>query len=1001
MLLNLVFWLVVTAGLLAYWRMPKEEFPPISTDRVVVAAAWPGGAPEDIEDGVLRPLEEAIAAVPSLRHTFSEATQGRALLTLEFERGTDAEAAVEDVRRAVDGVDDLPAALVGPDVQVAAVEVVLTHAALVGDPRRGDVARTLADELRAQPGVADVEIMGAYERRIRVELNAPRARALGITVADVADALKAASVGAPAGTLAFDGDLLAVRTLKGIETVDDIARVPLSVAGGTHLTVGQVAQIGEEWVEPEVTFRVNGQPAIQMVVLRKATADALSSVPPVWRYLRERAEILPPGLDLIPHDASDYILRRRLAALAGNGAMGLILVALLLGVFVGIRNGLLVVWGMPVAFLGSFAAMHLFGVSLNLISMFALLLVTGIIVDDAVVIVENVQRHLEMGKDRMRAALDGTAEVFTPVMAATITTCLAFAPLLMLEGLVGRVMRIIPTVVILALVMSLLEAFLILPSHFAHHGRRVATPDDNAPTRAILRLYEPLLRRVVMPRWRLPALASLMVVVTLGLSLAFVMRVSLTTAGRPVFAYIELTMAPSAGKATTRAALEDVEQQAMDEAGPLLRHIRSRAGMQGMPDEVPLYGPRYGMIVLGFHDDPDEADAVHAFLKRTQQRLERRADVSEVSVTSLGGGPPVGKPIDVRIRAEDEGAVAKAVSATLLHLEARPGVKGVRTDSGRGADAFEVHLDPARAARVGLREGQVARTLRGALDGLVALDMTIDGRTSEVRVVLPERGARTEVQDLALRVGERGSVRLRQVADVVRTSGVARVSRLDGARSVRVVADLDDTVSTASAEQRALQVALTEHKDDVSLVWGGEAEDTRESFRRLPYAAIMAALLIYVVLAVQFSSYVQPLIMMAAVPLGLAGVFIGLFTFRLDLSLSAMIGAVGLIGIVVNDSLVLVDFINTRRREGASAQEAVTSASLQRLRPILITTLTTVVGLLPLALGIAGTEPMLAPMAVSLSVGLTFATALTLVAVPVLYLVLDDIVSALRRASSS
>lgn len=999
-LLNLVFWLVVISGLLAYWRMPKEEFPPISTDRVLVAAAWPGSSPEDIEDAVLRPLEDAVAAVPGLRHTFAEATQGRALLTLEFNRGTDIEEVTEDVRRAVDGVEGLPREIVGPEAEIAAVQVVLTHGALLGDPRRTDVAETLADEIRALPGVQDVELEGGYERRIKVELHPARAHAMGITVGDVTAALRAASIGAPAGTLQSDGDGLLVRTRKGIQTVDDLAGVPLSVAEGSHVTVGDVAEIRDEWVEPDVTFRVNGQPAIHFVILRQETADALRSVPPVTEYLLDRAETLPEGLDLVPHDASNYLLSHRLAALAGNGAVGLVLVALLLGAFVGLRNGLLVVWGMPVAFLGAMAAMHVSGTSLNLISMFALLLVTGIIVDDAVVIVENAQRHLEAGKTRLQAALDGTAEVFSPVLAATVTTCLAFAPLLMLEGLVGRVMRIIPIVIMLALAASLIEAFYILPGHFAHHGKKDAAPDENAPTRLVRRLYEPILRLITKKGWRLPSLAALILFVAGSIALAGVMRLSLTTPGRPVFAYIELTMAPSAGKSTTREALAEVERAALAEAEPLLRFIRSRTGMQGMPDEIPLYGPRYGMILLGFHDDPDEADAVHAFLDSIEERLKRRPDISEVSVTSLGGGPPVGKPVDVRIRGENAPAVTAAVDAALLHLEARPGVSGVRTDGGRGADSFEVQVDPARAARVGLREGQVARAMRAALDGSVALEMQIDSWTAEVRVALPEPSARTDVQDLPLRVGDRGSVRLRQVADVARRAGVGRVARVDGARSVRVVAELDDEVSTATAEQDALTEALADHDDDVALIWGGEAADTRESFERLPYAAILALLLIYAVLAVQFGSYLQPLIILAAVPLGVAGVILGLFTFRLDLSLSAMIGAVGLIGIVVNDSLVLVDFINNRRKEGASAQDAVIDASLVRLRPILITTLTTVFGLLPLALGIAGKEPLLAPMAVSLSVGLAFATALTLIAVPVIYLVLDDLSSGRTEESA-
>ncbi len=981
---------MITAGVLAYWRMPKEEFPPLSTDRVLVAAVWPGAAPEDLEDAVLRPLEEAVGGVANLRHTFAEATEGRALLTLEFARGSDTEVAAEDVRRAVDDVQGLPADLIGPEVQVAAVQVVLSHAALVGDPRRGDVARTVADELRALPGVADVHLEGAYERQVRVELNLARATAMGVTADDVAAALKAASIGAPAGSLG-GGDAMQVRTRKGVRSLADLGAVPLQVAGGTHVTVADVARIRDAWVEPEVTFRVDGQPAIHFVILRDPDADALRSVPPVTDYLERRNDTLPAGLALVPHDASNYLLSHRLAALAGNGFMGLVLVALLLGAFVGIRNGLLVVWGMPVAYLGALAAMHVAGISLNLISMFALLLVTGMIVDDAVVIVENAQRHLEMGKERLQAAIDGTAEVFSAVLASSLTTCLAFAPLLMLEGLVGRVMRIIPIVVVLALAASLLEAFFILPGHFAHYGRRDAGPDENAPTRFVRRLYEPVLHRITRRSWRWPSMVGLVVFVLASISLVAVMRLSLSTPGRPVFAYFELTMAPSAGRAGTADALRQLEADALGEMEPVLRFVRSQVGVQGMPDEIPLYGARYGMAVIGFRDDPDVSDDVRAFLAREQQRMERRPDVAEVTVTSLGGGPPVGKPVDVRVRGDDSDAVTAAVAAAVAHLEGRPGVSGIRVDSGRGADAFEVRVDPARAARVGLREGEVARAMRSALEGALALEMQIDGWTAEVRVSLPGMSTGADVADLPLRVAGRAAVRVRQVADVARTAGVGRIARVDGARSVRVVAELDGDVSSASEEQAALDAALMEHHDGVTLLWGGEAADTAESFGRLPAAGLLALLLIYTVLAVQFGSYLQPLIILAAVPLGLAGVVLGLFAFRLDLSLSAMIGAVGLIGIVVNDSLVLVDFINQRRAEGAAPRDAVIEASLTRLRPILITTLTTVFGLVPLALGIAGSEPLLAPMAVSLSVGLSFATALTLLAVPVLYLVLDDL----------
>ncbi len=988
-LLNLLFWVIVVVGAVSFVDMPKEEFPLIASDKIVVTAGLPGAGAEDLEDSVLRSLEVALEGVVGVRRQLAEATEGRAQITLEFAPGAEAEAAEEEVRRRVDEVSNLSDNVVGPRVEVARVKLQLIHVGLTGDPRRSDVATQVASELVQVEGVKEVQILGAHERTIRVELDAARAAALAIGPREVAMALQSAGMGAPAGALAIaDKDLL-VRTVKGVQGIEDLQEVPLRVGPGTHLRVGDVARLREVWSEPEVTYRVNGQPAIDLYVARQDDADALRAVPRVLQRVEELRATLPEGLDLIGHDASSYLLSHRLGGLARNAALGLLGVALLLTIFVGGRNALLVFWGVPVAFLGTAAAMYGAGLSINLLSVFALLLVTGIVVDDAVVIVENVQRHLEAGKSRLEAALSGSVEVIPPVLAATLTTCLAFAPLLMLEGMVGRAMRIIPLVVVVCLLASLIEAFIILPGHLAHYGPKEAPPYAERASLAIRRFYEPLLLWVTERRRRLPVLGVMGAFLAVALVVFGGMRLTLTTPGRPVFAVFELDMVPSTSAEGTRGAVRALETLASREVPHLLRFFRAQVGQRGMPDELPIYGPRYASVALGFRNTPDLVEEVAPFLDHARALLERRLDVEGFVVRTVSGGPPVGKPIDVRVRGRDLAAVRGAVEKVVRHLEARSGVHQIEAEWGLGGDSLEVQVNEARAARAGLRVADVSQAVRYALDGATALELSVDEENTRVQVSHKTPKTKEELSNLVLRRPDGGSVRLRQVAEVLRVRSLERISRVNGARAVRVVAELDPEETETSREREALELALAANRD-VELLWGGEAQDTAESFRRLPTAAALAVLLIYAVLAVQFGSYLQPLLILAAVPLGVAGAVLGLFCFGMELSLVAGIGAVGLTGIVVNDSLVLVDFINHRRRKGATIRDAVLDASRLRLRPILITTVTTVAGLFPLAVGLGGREPLLAPMAVAISVGLVFATAMTLVVVPVLYLVLED-----------
>lgn len=995
-LLNLIFVLVCLGGLLSWRWLPKEEFPPVATDAVGVALWWPGSTPDDIEQAIVLPVEDALAKVTDVESIESRTEAGLTRFTLTFDRGTDLDAARDEVDKAVRDVPGLPDDMLTPWIDVLELVIPIVRVGLVGDVYQESLADVLSDELSAMPGVKRVEMKGVPEALWRVDLDPARLAARGLTVGDVRNALAAAQASVPAGEVESDGLRSLVRTSSRLEEPADLARVPLYVGDGLTLTVGDIGRVLPDRQASSERYRVNGQPAIQLTLIRQEDADTLTVVDQVNDWARERKHTLPPGLDLVVYDDSSVQVRDRLRTVFSNGAAGIVLVALFLAIFIGRRNALLVIWGMPVAYLGAVGAMYVANVSVNVITTFALLLVTGIIVDDAIVIVENVQRHLEMGKDRIQATLHGVTEVFTPVLSATATTCLAFAPMMMLDGTVGRVMAFIPRVVIFSLVASLIEAFFVLPGHLGHYAVSGPENQENAATRALKRFYAPIVGAVTRPWLRYVSLAALALTFLGTLVLGSTMDKTLTTPGKPTFVLVDVDLPDTASLDDTERTLLDLERFVQQDIGDGVTWMRSLAGQQANARAYSKRGPQYGQIKVGFANEPEVLDRVPAFMERVRQYLVARPELDTFSIESVVGGPPVGKAVDLWVTGEDDDRVMAAHDALLAHLQARPGVRDVQTSVGLGPEELRVEVDADRAASFGLRPAQVGMRVREALRGEQALEITVGQELTEVRVGLAggDTARAEDLRDLTLSLGDGRTVALQRVATVTRTRAPRVLNRVDRRRAVRISSDIEESLTSAEGERESVETALTAHlqgAQDVHLVYAGELADAEESFSQLPTAFAMAIALIYAVLAIQFRSYVQPLIILAAVPLGITGVILGLFGLGMDISFISMLGTVALVGIVVNDSLVLIDFINQERARGTPPREAVVTASLTRLRPILITTVTTVLGLAPLGMGLLGEDPLLAPMAVAISFGLGTATALSLIAIPVLYLVVEDV----------
>ena len=1001
-LVNIIFWVICIAGIFAWNLLPKEQFPKVQVDRIAAIVIYPGASAESVETAIIRPVEEAIRSVDGIKHYYSDATEGRALFNVELTRDTDIDTARSDIERAINEVENLPDSILPPRVLVINVSVPIIRVAIMGDTKAIDYAEKISLALQDFQGVSEVSLKGAAEKVIRIETHPNKLDALKMTHGEIQAAIQAASGAAPAGNIKIGEQSVLVRTPNALQNIDDIKKISLPKTDrGPPIYLEDIADIYEDWEQPYYRYRLDGQPAIVLTLLRTDDADALKTVKMVQEW--EKTVTPPQGLTIKSFDDSAIVVKDRLAILAANAGIGIILVGLCLMAFIGLRSTMLVIWGMPVAYLGAILTMLLTDTSINVVSTFALLLVTGIIVDDAVIIVENVQRHIEMGKSKVQAAIDGTQQVFGAVFASTLTTCLAFAPLLLLEGTVGRVMSIVPTVVICSLLMSLIEAFFILPGHLSHYAKGGengpnAEQKDSLLTERLKSFFHPILIRIVGPRARYATAAIMTVVVLASLSLSSLMRTSLTTEGHPYFVFVNIDLPEGSDRNQTEKVLKALEAEVVTHGSELTEWIYTKVGRQLDPADFSTEGPRYGQLKIGFRSDQAVFDAVPDLLDTLREGIDNHPSIQDFSIVIPKGGPPAGRDIDIKVRSRQPSEILPVAQALQSHLDSKPGVSDIRLESGLGGWEYLIQVDPDRAATSGIPSGLIAQAARQAIDGQSALELTLGERNTKLLIRekgLSERASSAEIRQVRVGYSSAGEpIFLQDLAQLQRKRSIERIQRVDGQRAMRLSALVDPKLSSAESEQADITAAFDKIKEQfpsTELFYGGQLANSKESFAALPAIFTMAILLIFGVLAVQFRSYLQPLIILSAIPLGAAGVVLGLFSVGMDLSFIAMIGAIGLVGIVVNDSLVLIDFINQLRREGTPLVEAVIQGTLLRLRPIFITSITTVLGLAPLGLGIAGEEPLLAPMAIAISFGLAFATILALFIVPTAYLIVEDI----------
>ncbi|GIX47881.1 MAG: multidrug transporter [Candidatus Tectimicrobiota bacterium] len=1027
---NLLMVVLIVAGSLSAVRLKRETLPQLSFDIIQISVPFAGATPAEVEEGIVVKIEEALLGVEGIRRLFSHSYEGMGFVWAELEPGVNNRQVMEDIKTAVEQITTFPQEAETPRfVELVRRQQVINVAVYGAQPERvlKEVAARIRDDLLATPAISQVALYGTRDYEITIEVDEATLERYHLTFDQLRELVRRSSLDLPGGELKTPTQDIVVRTAGQRYTAAEFAALPiLTRPDGTYLTLGDLARVRDGFEEAErlgrfsavaaadASLPVKGQPAVLVMVFKTDEEDAIAIAETVRRYVAQQAPRLPPGLALSVWADTSQVIKDRLQLLTRNGLMGLVLVLLTLWLFMNLRLAFWVAAGLPVAFMGAFWLLEAHGDTLNMITLFACIMALGMLVDDAIVVGENVYTHWHRGKPPQQAAIDGASEVAWPVIAAVTTTVAAFVPLFLVEGILGKFIAVLPVAMIAALLTSLLESLVILPPHLAHSLPASARQSpwrwafavrqrlDAAVAWGIQRLYLPLLQRAM--QWRLPVAAAALAVLLfmLGLVLGGHLNFYLFPKVDADTLLARLVLPPGTPLAQTLKAVERLEAAAW----ALNREFRARQGNEPVVQRVmsivgtqsgynPEVGSHAAEVTLELLPVEQRGIASATLIARWRELTGDIPEALALSFSTPDIGPG-GAPIEVRLMSDHFADLRQAADRLKAELATYPGVFDIQDDLRPGKRELHLALTPAGRA-LGLTLADLARQVRQALYGAEAL--RVQRGRDEVRVVLrypaAQRRALGDLERMRIRTPDGRQLPFGVVATVTAAQGYAVIKHDGRRRKVSVTADVDPTVANAEKIladlDRRFLPHLVANYEGMRYSFEGQHRETQRSLDSLYRGFALALVLIYAILATIFRSAVQPLIVMAAIPFGLTGAVLGHLLMGHDLTMMSLFGLVALSGIVVNDSLVLIDFINRARREGATPLQAVLAGGQARFRAIILTTLTTVAGLLPLLTEKSFQAQFLIPMAISISFGLMGATLLTLVLVPALYLLLEDL----------
>jgi multidrug efflux pump subunit AcrB len=998
---------ILLGGGLIYTTQVKQEFlPEAQLDLVSVGVPYPGAGPEEVEQGILLAVEEAVRGIDGVKKVTATANEGHGSALIEVLPSHDVNQVTDDVRNEINRIRTFP-----QDAEKAVISAIkfkppvldMVVAADLPESVLREITEQVRDRLLQEKGITQVDMQDVRSYEINIEIPQDRLREYGLSLSEVAGIISRSSIELPGGGLKTSGGEILVRVMDRRDLGREFARVPIVTADdGTRLLLEDIADIHDSFDDSDRFSFFNGKPALQMTVFRVGKETPLTVEAAVLEVIEEMEATLPDGIEIAITGNRAEMFRGRMSLLLKNGLLGLVLVFIVLGLFLEMRLAFWVMLGIPISFLGTFLFMPGFDVSLNMVSMFAFLIALGIVVDDAIVVGENIYHHHQNGMPFLNAAILGAREIAVPVTFSILTNIVAFLPLYFVPGHMGKFFRVIPLIVCTTFVISLVEALFILPAHLAHqqarknHSRlhRLQQSFSRRFTGFVKNVYGPFLDKTLRARYITVSVGVVVLIITMG-------YIKSGRMGWELFPTVESDMAICRYTLPYGSPVEktlDIHEQALEAGHAVTREIEESTGkklFQSVTSTIGRGGGHAGEIIFELTDPDVRPVSTQEFVDMWRNKSGQLTGLKMIRFMTASTGPGgADNALTVELSHRNMDVLERASKDLADQLSGFSMVRDIDDGFTPGKPQVDFSIN-AEGRSLGLTSIEIARQVRNSYYGAEAIRQQRGRNEIKVMVRLPESERDTEfsLEEMIVRTPSGAEVPLREVVEDTRGRAYTSITRRDGRRVITVSADVkprDKTEQVLAGVKRDILPELTQKYSGLTYSFEGRQADQRESLGGLFTGLMVAQLLIFVLLAVPFKSYAQPVIIMVSIPFGIVGAVLGHILLGYSLSILSLFGVVALSGVVVNDSLIFIDFANRKRRAGASMHDAIYEAGIQRFRPIVLTTLTTFFGLMPMIFETSLQARFLIPMAISLGFGILFATGITLLLIPSLTLILED-----------
>jgi multidrug efflux pump subunit AcrB len=1062
---NLVMIFIIVAGLVTVMKMRREMMPQFALDMIVVSVDYPGSSPEEVEEGICIKIEEQIEGIEGIDRIISTAREGNGEVLVELESGSDVQKALDEIKAEVDRIETFPEEAEEPLVIEIVKRDPTIYVALYGDvaeKRLRQAAEKVRDDLLdprivsqldtaatdgifstilkrfkfKQPEViTQIELVGVRDYEIAVEVSEDNLRRFGLSFDQVVSAVRAGSIDLPGGKIKTEQGEILVRSKGQLYTGKEFEFIPLITRrDGTVVRLGEVAQVIDEFADVDIKSRFNGKPAAVVRVSRTSEQDVIDIANIARNYVATHNHKVSDEIDMAIWGDLSVVVHDRIDLMLRNGFQGITLVFIALALFLNFRLAFWVAIGIPISFMAAFLMLNAFGQTINMISLFAFIMTLGILVDDAIIVGENIYTHYNRGKSPSAAVIDGLKEVGAPVVMAVSTTVVAFMPLMFIAGITGKFIAVMPMAVIIILIVSLGEALIILPAHLNHaltqsEKRRAKFNSwheclrkrvDRLLQTTIKRIYTPAINYVVKNRYFTFSIGIGVLIISLGIVAGGYVPFVFFPKGESDWLIAEINYPLGTPVSLSEAAVQHLETKAFKlntafpefskQNGDLVQNTFALVGLIPRRDWKPAeIGSHVGEVWVELVSSRERPGiSTNEILTRWRSQAGELPGIERLAFFTLEGGP-AGNAIEIQLTGQDFDQLSQAADELKEEIKTYPGTYDISDNFKPGKQEKKIRVK-AGARSIGITMRGLARQVRQAFYGEEAL--RIQRGRDDVKVMVryadKQRSSLSGFEEMRIRALDGQEIPIEEVADIAHGRAYSIINRVDRKRTVTVISDIDENTANASRIVADLKAnflpKLVERYPGVTFDLEGQAKRTGESIDSLKSGYLLAMMGIFLLLASQFRSYIQPVIIMMAIPFGLIGAVFGHLVMGMEFTIISIFGIVALSGIVVNDALILIDFINRAVRSGMGIETAVVESGKARFRPVLLTSVTTIAGLLPILLERSFQAQFLIPMAISICFGLLAATLLTLLYVPALYLIVRDVrnsvVARFRRAAA-